>query len=134
MYHHLFLFLMVYLMNNIYQVLNLLHLYYLFQERNLSHIDEMILSLLYLLHKMLIIHHHHDGRLHLSIEHVYDILIIIILRELYHLYSKNLMLNIFQHDGDHLPNLLRYLHRCLEGHRLRRLNHHRIIDKININR
>lgn len=82
-------------MNNIYQVLNLLHLYYLFQERNLIHIDEMILSLLYLLHKMLTKHHHHDGHLHLSIAHVYDILIIIILRELYHLYSKNLMLNIF---------------------------------------
>ena len=111
-------------MNNIYLGLTLLHRYFQYLGRNLTRIDGMILSLLYLLHKMLIIHHRHDGHPHLNIILFYGILIVIVLLVLYHLYSKNHLLHIFLHDEAHLPNLLRYLHHRLVKHKQNRLNHH----------
>lgn len=117
-------------MNNIYQVLLLLHQYFQFPGRSLSHTDEKILSSRDLWYKMLPLHHRHDEHRHPDKELFYDILIIIVLPVRCHLCSKNHWLNIFWHDEVLLPSLLRCSHLSSEARMRHRLILHSLADRI----
>lgn len=93
----------------IYQVLHLLNLYFHYQEKNLHHINEKILSLLYLLNKKLLLLHHHDERLYLYKLLFSKISIILIYIKLYRSRNKILKPPSFSHGAYPLPNSRKYL-------------------------